>query len=76
MTTTVSPNKWVLDAISGGIPDHTNKQHFIRFKDFNGENARTQLNGSGAPSVTTVFKNKVEYYPESNFLLLGIPVSL
>jgi hypothetical protein len=59
-------------------PDSTNPQHFIRYKDRNGENARVLLDGAGIPiedGATPVYRD-VEYYPESNFLLLGIPLTL
>jgi len=72
-------------------PDPDNPAHFIRYKDRRGENARVILNGAGLPAESTVVtgtgqgtgqetgsagKIKVEYYKESNFLLLGIPTQL
>lgn len=46
---------WILDTIEGETPDADNPQHFIRYKDRNGENARVILNGAGLPADTTVF---------------------
>jgi hypothetical protein len=40
---------WVLDQINGANPDPDNPQHFIRFKDRNGENAKVILDGHGIP---------------------------
>lgn len=80
---------WVLDPIGGFPPDPTNPQHFDRFKDRNGENCRVVLSGglpvgvsigtgTGTASgsvVATPGTVRVEYYPESDFLLLGVPSS-
>lgn len=69
---------WVVDNIGGAAPDATNPQHFVKYKDLNGENARILLDGAGLPldddsnPVITTF----DHYQESNFLLLGIPTSL
>lgn len=41
---------WILDNIDGEPPDPTNPEHFIRFKDRRGENAKVILNGSGKPA--------------------------
>ena len=77
---------WVLDNIAGEEPNSSNPGHFIRFKDRNNENARVILNGSGVPAGVGVGTGSgsvagdipgevhVEYYGESNFLLLGIPL--
>lgn len=77
---------WVLDNIGGVAPDPLNPAHFIRFKDRNGENTRVILNGHGIPydpeqatsgtADDTPGSIHVEKYPESNFLLLGIPLTL
>ncbi len=67
-------NTWILD----GQPNPNNPLDFIRYKDCHGENARVLLDGQGKPLTdgsSPVFRN-VEHYPESNFLLLGIPTSL
>lgn len=67
--------------------DPANPAAFIRFKDWNGENARVILDGHGRPVDTTDLgtgtgtvtggntpgKIHVEYYDESDFLLLRIP---
>ncbi|MGL6095059.1 MAG: hypothetical protein ACRC7O_04565 [Fimbriiglobus sp.] len=83
-TNPASPNygRYVVD----GTLDRTNPANFIRFKDFNGENARTVLDGNGAPldrpedatgtGVDSAGGIVVEKYGESNFLLLGIPTTL
>lgn len=80
--------------LASGINENTsysNPKNFIRFKDWNGENAKTILNGFGRPydpgdgSLGTgsgtgadIHQGEivVEYYNESNFLTLGIPVIL
>lgn len=78
---------WVLDNIGvlgfaglGEEPDPDNPQHFIRFKDPNGENAKVILNGAGLPAgvaigtgttATTEGSIHIEYYGESNFFILG-----
>lgn len=61
--------------------DNTDPNDFIVFKDSKGENfpQRTPLDGQGDPltdPLTPVYIPTVEYYPESNFALLGIPTSL
>lgn len=76
---------WVLDAIDGVDPNPNNPGDFIRFKDRNGENTRVVLNGAGVPYDTEGLTSgtgddeagtiRVEKYPESNFLILGIPTS-
>ena len=45
---------WVLVNIGGASPDNTNPQHFIRYKDRNGENARVILDGKGYPANAVV----------------------
>lgn len=69
---------WMLDKIDGSPPDPTNPQHFDRFKDRNGENTRAILNGAGCPITSTspVRLITIEYYSESNFFTLGVPVTL
>lgn len=73
---------WVLDQIDGEDPDPLNPQHFIRFKDRNGENARTLLDGEGKPlggatgtadDDDPAVEIDIEYYKEANFFELGIP---
>lgn len=75
---------WVLDNINGSPPDPNNPQHFDRFKDRRGENARTLLDGAGKPlegsamgtgGTTDPIVFTIEYYPESNLLALGVPTS-
>lgn len=62
-----------------------NPNHFIRFKDWNGENARVILNGAGVPidtgigtstiSPTVAGKITIQKYRSANLLLLGIPTT-
>lgn len=86
------PDRWITipvrqDDVSPD-PDYLDPTHFIRAKDRNGENARFVLNGYGQPLAgetadtgTGSFIDepgniRVEYYQESNLLLLGIPTIL
>lgn len=41
---------WIIDQVGGQPPNVLNPQHFDRFKDRNGENARVILNGFGLPA--------------------------
>lgn len=76
------------DTSGTAFANHLNPQHFIHFKDRNGENCKVILNGAGLPAdvgVTTSATGTgtltgpgsilVQKYPESNFLLLGIPTT-
>lgn len=74
-TGTGSVSGWILDDVDGGAPDPSNPSHFIRFKDRHDENAHVILNGAGLPleDGDNPVPITVEYYRESNFLLLGIP---
>lgn len=65
---------WILDDIDGAAPNADNPQHFVRYKDRNGENTRVVLNGAGEPLAggSPVYVD-IEYYRESNFFDLGIP---
>ena len=83
---------WELVNICGVSPDKNNPQHFIRFKDRNGENIRAILDGNGLPANTTIAVGTgagtgtsqsddagdliVEKYEEANFFELGIPADL
>lgn len=79
--------RWRLDPIDGEDPDPNNPSHFIRFKDFNNENTRVVLDGRGKPADVGIGSASlgtngggpgnihVEKYDESDFLLLGIPVT-
>jgi len=68
---------WVLDNINGQAPDYRNPQHFIRYKDRNGECARVILDGRGQPAINKYpGQSLVEKYPERNLLDLGIPTTL
>lgn len=78
---------WKLLCINSEPPDKDNPQHFIRYKDRNGEVGRCILNGKGEPAsldpgdaTGTGGSGQpgyiyVEYYPETNFLELGIPTT-
>jgi hypothetical protein len=67
--------------------DENNPQHFMRFKDVNGENSRVYLHrgrpisgvgtgtGTGTGSQEIVYID-IEYYDEANLLLLGVPSTL
>ena len=64
--------EWIVDA---GV-SVTKPTHFDRYKDWNGENTRAILNGAGVPitSAASAGEIDVEYYQQSNFFTLGIPV--
>lgn len=66
---------WVLDF---PIPNANDARDFDRFKDAKGEVARTFLDGNGLPaaSIEAAATIDIEFYPESNFLLLNIPTTL
>lgn len=82
--------RWILNKIGGHLPDPDNPNHYIRFKDRNGENCRILLNGAGLPADVNIGTGSgtgssgaggpgnihVEYYDESDFTILGIPTSL
>lgn len=81
--------KDVFDPISGGgiPPDPDDPLDFMRATDRQGNPCRIMLNGAGLPAEVTVTsvgtgspssqtdpgQIHVEYYPETNFLALGIP---
>lgn len=79
---------WVIDPLPGGLkPDPLNPAHFIRAVDRVGNPMKVILNGHGKPvdlepgtgtgsSDDAAGSIHIEYYPESDFLLLGIPVVL
>lgn len=54
---------------------NTNPLHFTRYKDARGELAIAMLDGTGEPieNNESPAEINVQYYQESNFLLLGIP---
>lgn len=82
---TAGGSYWKLKNIGGSPPNRFNPAHFVRVKDRNGENMRVILDGKGVPfdadNTTTgtgddqVGLIYVQYYQESDFLLLGIPTS-
>lgn len=55
-----------------------NPEHFIRYKDVNGDYTRVFLDGEGSPIGEDDDPVEVDiiYYGESDFTLLGIPTSL
>lgn len=76
------------DPTAAALADPSN---FIRYKDWNGENSRVILDGAGRPALRMVRSGEgtglegeagdpgwinIYKYEESNFLLLGIPVTL
>lgn len=71
---------WVLTRFNGTgeAPIHTNPQHFDRPGEIRGQNTRFILDGKGMPISNDEDPGEisVDYYPESNLLLLGIPLSL
>lgn len=69
------------DAADPDLPGKTYKENPKRFevyKDINGENTRCFLDAKGRPLSPDdpIVELTLEYYEESNFLLLGIPSSL
>lgn len=75
---------WVLDDIDGIAPDRDNPQHFMRAIDRSGNPIKIILDGNGEPSDADIAGTgttgspgtiDIQYYSESNFLLLGIPTS-
>ena len=57
-TGTRNRTHWTLIDIDGAPPDPDNPQHFIRFKDWNGENQRTLLDGAGKPAFVPTVVNQ------------------
>jgi hypothetical protein len=55
---------WKTIDICGAAPDPSNPQHFIRYKDLNGENTRVILNGAGKPAYTSEIVN---WYPTAGY---------
>lgn len=74
------------DWLPASSADFDNPLDYIRFKDWNGENCRVILDGTGRPvdtgtgtgtvGATTPGSIHVEKYNELDFLLLGIPTIL
>ncbi len=73
-----------LDVFGLITPDYLNPQHYIRFCDKSGNPARCILNGYGHPisgdsgtgTLDAAGRRFIQKYDESNFLLLGIPITL
>jgi hypothetical protein len=84
--TKVLPGEWseatppVWTQFAATPEQKANPSTYVRFKDANGENQRVILNGEGGPAVDGAFATiplgTVEFYSESNFFELGIPVNL
>ena len=84
LRTVYSADQWRLKAIGGRMPDPNNPQHFERYQDRQGNYARVVLDGQGVPAKSIVFREGtvkvsgdpahilVEFYPESDFLKLGL----
>ena len=79
--------KWVIKDLpnSGGTPDPDNPNHFIRFKDQQGENRETILDGEGRPynpndtgtgSESSAGIIYIPYYPAADLFQLGIPSTI
>lgn len=68
---------WVLDDIGGQPPDPFNPGHFDKYLDRKGTPGRCILDGLGVPieAVADAGAIHVEYYPSTNFLLLGVPLT-
>lgn len=69
---------WVLKRIGGAagvVPDPDDAQHFMRYQDPKGNQAKCLLDGRGMPIALdeTPGSIRVEKYEESNFLLLDLP---
>ncbi len=77
---TTQRGHWVLLRINatGDVPVHTNPQHFDRPGDMKGQNTRFILDTKGMPIAEDedAGEIEVEYYEQSNLLLLGIPLAL
>jgi hypothetical protein len=58
--------------------DKTDILNYTAYKDVKGNPGEAWLDANGEPvtDVADVNKIEIEYYPESNFLQLGIPTSL
>jgi hypothetical protein len=79
---------WTLVDIADGVPpDKENPNHFMRAIDRAGNPMHVLLDGNGEPldvadsptgtaTVSSPVGIDIEYYPESNFLELGIPTLL
>ena len=62
------------DVVFTVAPDYTNPNHYIRFKDKNGENTRVILNGLGVPA-TRVLSGRISDIVEGVTLLVTTPVA-
>jgi hypothetical protein len=71
---------WALELIDGSPPQSGIASHYSRYKDQNGENARVVLDGHGLPVGAyygcgqTPGSILVQYYPESDFTTIFVPV--
>ena len=67
------PNSWIVDKVGGKMPDWKNPAHFIRFKDRNGENSRTLLDGRGLPAEKTDSYSEDNINTVQELILYGAP---
>lgn len=67
-----------LDSTFGNLPAWLNPANFEIYKDINGENTEVFLDGKGRPLAdgADIVEGTIEYYPETNFLELGVPSNL
>jgi hypothetical protein len=63
--------------VAGVAPVVTNLTHFIKAKDPGGEPVNVVLDGAGRAALTEAAAGQgtLDYYPEGDFLTLGIPTS-
>lgn len=66
---------WELIPINGTDPKRTNPNHFIRFRDKNGDFSKVVLNGRGEPADALVLTQKAGYYISIQDTNLGNKVS-
>lgn len=78
-----APDDWILININGNPPNKNNPAHFSRYQDRNGNLSRVFLDGNGLPAGVGLDSGSsgnpaditIEYYPENNLMLLGLPTS-
>lgn len=76
--------EWVDLPVNGAPPNPDNPTHFIHYKDRNDQNTTVILDGTGRPAelsstgtgMSEPGQINIEFYPESDFTLLGIPLTL
>ena len=77
-TTGTATNRWIVSSDVDNDAGRANPQNFIRAKDIHGENIRVLLDGNGSPlyDLDNPVYQHIEYYPETNMLVLGLPTEL